>query len=73
MKLKRGEILFVAHAGWAASGAKLLGYPAYWVGRQNLPPEEFGAFPDGPGDTLLSVGPVPDVTRLPHDAKGHAN
>jgi hypothetical protein len=30
MKLKRGEILFGAHAGWAASSAKLFGCPAYW-------------------------------------------
>jgi 2-haloacid dehalogenase len=52
MKLKRGEILFVAHAGWDASGAKLFGYPAYWVNRQNLPLEEFGQLPDGAGDTL---------------------
>jgi 2-haloacid dehalogenase len=55
MKLKRGEILFVAHAGWAASSAKVLGCPAYWVGRQNLPPEEFLAFPDGSGDTLSQL------------------
>jgi 2-haloacid dehalogenase len=55
MKLKRGEILFVAHAGWDASGAKLFGYPVYWVNRQNLPPEEFGPLPDGSGDTLSQL------------------
>jgi 2-haloacid dehalogenase len=46
MKLKRGEILFVAHAGWDASSAKLFGYPAHWVNRQNLSPEEFAPLPD---------------------------
>lgn len=55
MKLKRDEILFVAHAGWDASGAKLFGYPTYWVNRQNLPPEEFGPLPDGSGDTLSQL------------------
>lgn len=55
MKLKRDEILFVAHAGWDASGAKLFGYPTYWVNRQNLPPEEFGPPPDGSGDTLSQL------------------
>jgi 2-haloacid dehalogenase len=55
MKLKRGEILFVAHAGRDASGAKLFGYAGYSVNRQNLPPEEFGPLPDGSGDTLSQL------------------
>ncbi|GAC1665653.1 MAG: haloacid dehalogenase type II [Candidatus Acidiferrum sp.] len=55
MKLNRDEILFVAHAGWDASGAKLFGYPTYWVNRQNLPPEEFGPLPDGSGETLSQL------------------
>jgi hypothetical protein len=55
MKLKRDEILFVAHAGWDACGAKLVGYPTYWVNRQNFPPEEFGPLPDGSGDRLSQL------------------
>jgi 2-haloacid dehalogenase len=45
----------LAQAGWDAFGAKLFGYPACWVNRQSLPPEEFGALPDGSGDTLSQL------------------
>ena len=45
--LDREEILFVAHGGWDAAGAKIFGYPTYWVNRLNLPPEELGVLPDG--------------------------
>jgi 2-haloacid dehalogenase len=48
LKLKRDEILFVAHAGWDASGPKPFGYPTYWVNRQSLPPEECGPRPMAP-------------------------
>jgi 2-haloacid dehalogenase len=44
--LDREEILFVAHGGWDAAGAKIFGYPTYWVNRLNLPPEELGVMPD---------------------------
>jgi 2-haloacid dehalogenase len=54
-KLKREEILFVAHAGWDVTGAKLFGYPTYWVNRQNLPAEEFGPRADGAGETLTQL------------------
>jgi 2-haloacid dehalogenase len=50
--LKREEILFAAHAGWDAAGAKLFGYPTFWVNRQKLPMEQLGAIPDGEGDSL---------------------
>ncbi|WP_216845312.1 haloacid dehalogenase type II [Granulicella sp. S156] len=54
-KAKREEILFVASAGWDAAGAKLFGYPTYWVNRQKLPAEELGVLPDGSGNTLSDL------------------
>jgi FMN phosphatase YigB (HAD superfamily) len=42
LKLTREEILFAAFAGWDAAGAKLFGFPTFWVNRQKLPPEERG-------------------------------
>ena len=47
LNLDREEILFVAYGGWDAAGAKIFGYPTYWVNRLNLPPEELGVMPDG--------------------------
>ena len=55
LKAKREEILFVASAGWDAAGAKLFGYPTYWVNRQKLPVEELGVLPDGTGNTLSDL------------------
>ena len=55
LKVKREEILFVAFAGWDAAGAKLFGYPTYWVNRQRAPHEEMGALPDGSGETLSGL------------------
>jgi len=55
LKVKRSKILFVAFAGWDAAGAKLFGYPTYWVNRQRLPPEEMGVRPDGSGETLTDL------------------
>lgn len=52
LKTRRGEVLFAAFAGWDAAGAKLFGYPTFWVNRQKLPGEEMGASPDGSGETL---------------------
>lgn len=54
-KLKRGEILFAAFAGWDAAGAKLFGYPTFSVDRQKLPPEEMGAVPDSSAETLSQL------------------
>jgi 2-haloacid dehalogenase len=48
-------VLFVAFAGWDAAGAKLFGYPTYWLNRQNSPAEELGVSPDGSGDTLMDL------------------
>jgi 2-haloacid dehalogenase len=53
--LRREEILFVAHAGWDAAGAKSFGYPTFWVNRPDLPPEELGAPPDAVGRDLSEL------------------
>jgi len=53
--LGREEILFVAHAGWDAAGAKAFGYPTFWVNRTDLPQEELGAPPDAVGRDLSDV------------------
>jgi 2-haloacid dehalogenase len=53
--LKREEILFVAFAGWDAAGAKLFGYPTYWVNRLKLPAEELGTSADGTDHTLAAL------------------
>jgi 2-haloacid dehalogenase len=50
--LKREEILFAAFGGWDASGAKLFGYPAFWVNRQKQPLELLDAVPDGEGSGM---------------------
>jgi 2-haloacid dehalogenase len=52
LRLKRGEIVFAAFAGWDAAGAKTFGYPTFWVNRQNQPVEELGVAPDATGATL---------------------
>ncbi|HEY6975790.1 MAG TPA: haloacid dehalogenase type II [Chitinophagaceae bacterium] len=52
LKLKKEEILFVAFAGWDASGAKWFGYPAFWLNRLSVPPEELNTIPDGIGKSM---------------------
>jgi 2-haloacid dehalogenase len=52
---KREEIMFVAFAGWDAAGAKLFGYPTFWVNRLKLPVEELDAVPDASGGNLLDL------------------
>jgi len=52
LKIRREEVLFVAFAGWDAVGAKLFGYPTFWLNRQRLPREEMGVSSDGSGETL---------------------
>ena len=54
-RLKREEILFAAFGGWDAAGAKLFGFPTYWVNRQRLPMEQLGAIPDGSGETVSEL------------------
>jgi len=53
--LPREEILFVAHAGWDAAGAKSFGYPTFWVNRLGLPAEELSATPDATGRDLSEL------------------
>jgi 2-haloacid dehalogenase len=55
LKLRREEILFVAFAGWDAAGAKLFGYPTFWVNRQQLPTERLDATPDGVGESFTQL------------------
>jgi 2-haloacid dehalogenase len=55
LKLARQEILFVAFAGWDSAGAKLFGYPTFWVNRQNSPAEKLDAVPDGVGESLTQL------------------
>jgi 2-haloacid dehalogenase len=47
--LRREEIVFAAFAGWDAAGAKLFGYPTFWVNRQSAPTENLDAGPDASG------------------------
>jgi 2-haloacid dehalogenase len=51
-RLEREEILFAAFGGWDAAGAKMFGYPTYWVNRLGLPAEELGVMPDAIGTNL---------------------
>jgi 2-haloacid dehalogenase len=53
--LKREEILFAAFAGWDAAGAKLFGYPTFWVNRLKLPAEELDTPADASGGSLLDL------------------
>ena len=53
--LRREEILFVAHAGWDAAGAKWFGYPTFWVNRLKLPKDELDVTPDGSGGALSDL------------------
>ncbi|HTH48810.1 MAG TPA: haloacid dehalogenase type II [Candidatus Limnocylindria bacterium] len=55
LKLRREAILFVAFAGWDAAGAKLFGYPTFWVNRQKLPAERLEATPDGVGESFTQL------------------
>ena len=53
--LRREEILFAAFGGWDAAGAKLFGYPTFWVNRLNLPIEELGVAPDAIGQNMTDL------------------
>lgn len=55
LKLKKEEILFVAFAGWDASGSKWFGYPTFWVNRLGTPTEELNAIPDGSGKSMTDL------------------
>ncbi len=53
--LDKHEIAFVAFGGWDAAGAKVFGYPTYWVNRLGAPVEQLGASADATGRDLLSL------------------
>ena len=53
--LQREEIVFAAFGDWDAAGAKLFGYPTFWVSRLNLPVEELGVAPDAIGGNLTDL------------------
>ena len=56
LHLPRERIVFVAFGGWDAAGAKLFGYPTYWVNRLQAPAEELGAPAlDGIGRSLSDL------------------
>ena len=55
LKLRPEEILFVAFASWDAAGAKLFGYPTFWLNRQKLPAEKLDATPDGTGESFTQL------------------
>lgn len=55
LKLKKEEILFVAFAGWDASGSKWFGYPTFWVNRLGTPTEELDAIPDAIGKSMTDL------------------
>jgi 2-haloacid dehalogenase len=50
--LTREEILFAAFAGWDAAGAKLFGYPTFWVNRQKQLLDQLDVIPDGEGSGM---------------------
>jgi 2-haloacid dehalogenase len=53
--LGREEILFAAFAGWDAAGARMFGYPTFWVNRLGLPAEELGVAADAIGRDLTDL------------------
>ncbi|MGZ4866905.1 MAG: haloacid dehalogenase type II [Candidatus Angelobacter sp.] len=53
--LQGNQILFAAFAGWDAAGARLFGYPTFWVNRLKAPAEELDAVPDASGGSLLDL------------------
>lgn len=55
LKLAKEEILFVASAGWDATGAAWFGYPNFWVNRTGAVSEELTVSPDGIGKTLTEL------------------
>ncbi|MDO3642397.1 haloacid dehalogenase type II [Mucilaginibacter sp. L3T2-6] len=55
LKLKKGEIIFAAFGAWDAAGAKLFGYPTFWVNRAHSQAEELGIVPDGVGYNLKDL------------------
>jgi 2-haloacid dehalogenase len=55
LALGKGEIMFVAFAGWDVAGAKWFGYPTFWNNRQGAAAEGLDVQPDGSGATLTDL------------------
>lgn len=55
LNLNKDEILFVAFAGWDASGSKWFGYPTFWVNRLESSAEELHAKPEGVGRGMSAL------------------
>ncbi|HEV7546598.1 MAG TPA: haloacid dehalogenase type II [Reyranella sp.] len=53
--LSREEIAFAASASWDAAGARIFGYPSFWLNRSNLPTEELGVVPDAIGTGMADL------------------
>jgi 2-haloacid dehalogenase len=53
--LKRGEIIFVAFAGWDAAGSKWFGYPTYWANRRRQSAAEMGVAPNQTANDLSGL------------------
>lgn len=53
--LHRDEIAFAAFAGWDAAGARLFGYPTFWVNRLQAPAEELDVTSDATGSNLTAL------------------
>ncbi len=53
--LAREEIAFAASASWDAVGAKIFGYPTFWLDRAGLPDEELGVLPDAKGSDMAAL------------------
>ena len=51
-RLGREEIVFAAFGGWDAAGARVFGYPTFWVNRGKTPVEELGVAADATGADL---------------------
>jgi 2-haloacid dehalogenase len=51
----RRNIVFAAFGGWDVAGAKVFGYPTFWVNRAGTPAEELGVSADGVGDNLVDL------------------
>jgi 2-haloacid dehalogenase len=53
--LTRGEVAFVAFAGWDVAGAKWFGYPVYWANRAGAPADRLGVAADHHGSDLSEL------------------
>lgn len=54
-KLKKSEMVFAAFGGWDAYGAKVFGYPTYWVNRFDLPSENLGLKADATSNDFAGL------------------